>query len=201
MTVTDHTLAIRNVTIDSLCLGKGGPNQRFALSWELRDARFHIWFDKLADLDPDAKTLTSDFILYKNPPRDIGIGDPGNYWKRSGPGNYWTRSLNPAAKANVRHVEAARRAALAGNLYQKALGAEKDKRDAATRETEEVLRVATVKEAGPALLEALVFVFDACVRLNDAQAVSKHDTEALAEELTDIQNVVGEAIAKAKGED
>ncbi len=146
MTLTDHTLAVRNVTVDALIPMKGGA-QRFALSWELRDARYHIWFDKLADLDPDTKRLNAaDFTLYKNPPRHIGRGDKGDYW---------TRQLDPAAKANLAPVEAARRIAIADNLYQRALTAKVAERQAAERETEEALRVATVRDAGPALLEAL----------------------------------------------
>lgn len=40
--------------------------------------------------------------------------------------------------------------------------------------------------------EALEFVWDACARLNNARAVALNNREMLAEELTDIENVIGE---------
>ena len=48
--------------------------------------------------------------------------------------------------------------------------------------------------------EAFQFIFDACVRLNDAQAVRDMDQEMLAEELTDIENVAGRCLVEMQGD-
>ena len=141
---TIQTLEIRNVTLDSL-----DPRafNRFALSWELGDARFHIWFNRPFDLDPDAMTLTAeDHILYKNPPRGIDTHDAGNYW---------TRQLNPAAKTNAKHVEAARRIAVTENLYDKAVAAIKAERDTAEQAADELAHKRRIQDHGLDLLEAL----------------------------------------------
>lgn len=142
------TNTIHAVSIDSISRPGGSPSKdRFALSWELGDARFHIWFQNLDDLDPDRKTLTAeDFILYKNPPRGVSSRDAGHYW---------TRQLNPAAKANAKHVEAARRIAVTDNLYGKAVAAEEAKREAANLAADKLAREERIKDHGLELLEAL----------------------------------------------
>ncbi len=177
MTVTDHTLAIRNVTIDSLNVGL--DSQRFALAWELRDARYHIWFDDPADLDPDTKHLTAaDFILYKNPPRGLDRNDPNNYW---------TRQLNPAAKTNVRHVEAARRVAIGDNLYQIAVKNIEDAQELVRKATAEKAHEQRIKSAGPVLLDALKLAHATIMRLtciDDAKRASVRGTLDVITEAT-----------------
>ncbi len=54
--------------------------------------------------------------------------------------------------------------------------------------------------ASPELLEVVEFIFEACTRLNDAQAVTQSNEEMLAEELDGIESVTGAILAKVKGE-
>jgi hypothetical protein len=50
------------------------------------------------------------------------------------------------------------------------------------------------------ITEAFQFIFDACARLNDADAVGAGLDAMLAEELTDIQNVAGDALSTIRRE-
>ena len=65
--------------------------------------------------------------------------------------------------------------------------------------------IAKLKALNAEMLAVLNFVFEACTRLNDAGAVavlwrgSRGSYEMLSEELTDIENNVHAAIAKADG--
>ncbi len=176
MTVTDHTLTIRNVTVDALGRGKHGDNQRFALSWELRDARYHIWFDKLADLDPDTRTTAGDGVLYKKRRCIASL-------------RIAREQLDPAAKVNAPNVEAARHIAVAGNLYQKALAAKNADAKPAREAEAEAKAARVVSEAAPDLLEALLLAEGTIMRL-----VSTH---AERESVQGTLDVIEAAVIKA----
>lgn len=60
--------------------------------------------------------------------------------------------------------------------------------------TGEQLANARLIAKAPEMLEALEFIRDACVRLNDARAVIENKQEVLAEELDDIQGIVGKLL-------